>query len=88
MSKFFEYKGKPFVRKGNEIYYGSMGDPVVVYMQLSGKKVVNGVETATRVRLYRMVTDESVPPMERIKKTAEKSSLFEALDLANDWLRG
>lgn len=87
MSKFFEYKGKPLVRKGSEIYYGSMGDPEVVYMQLSGKKEVGGAETATKVRLYRMVTDESVPPMERIKKTAEKSSLFEALDLASDWIR-
>lgn len=86
MSKFFEYKGKPLVRKGNEIYYGSMGDPEVVYMQLRGKKDVHGVETATSVRMTRMLTDESVPPMERIKKTAEKSSLYEALDLAYDWI--
>ena len=36
--------------------------------------------------MYRMLTDESVPVMERITKTAEKSSLFEALDLAHDWI--
>ena len=86
MAKYFEYKGLPLVRCGSELYYGSMGDPEVVYMQLVGKKEVGDVATATKVRLYRMLTDENVPPMERIKKTAEKPSLFEALDLAYDWI--
>lgn len=86
MAKYFEYKGLPLVRKGGEIYYGSMGDPEVVMMQLIGKKTVGGVETATKVQLYRMLTDENVPVMERITKTAVKSSLFEALDLAHDWI--
>ena len=86
MAKYFEFKGLPLVRKGNELYYGSMGDSEVVMMQLVGKREVGGTEVATKVRLYRMLTDESVPVMERIKKTAEKPSLFEALDLAHDWI--
>ncbi len=86
MAKYFEYKGLPLVRKGGEIYYGSMGDPEVVMMQLAGKKTVGGVEVATKVQLYRMLTDESVPVMQRITKTAVKPSLFEALDLAYDWI--
>lgn len=86
MAKYFEYRGYPLVRKGNEIYYGRMGDPEVVYMQLSGAKAVGGVNCASKVRLYRMKTDENVPPMERITKTAEKPNLFEALDLAFDWI--
>lgn len=86
MAKFFKYKGMPLVRKGNELYYGSMGDPEVVMMQLVGKKPLGDIEVATKVQLYRMVTDESVPVMERITKTAVKGSLFEALDLAYDWI--
>ena len=86
MSKYFEYKGLPLVRKGGELYYGTMGDPEVVMMQLIGKKDVGGVQTATKVQLYRMLTDESVPVMQRITKTAVKQSLFEALDLAYDWI--
>ncbi len=83
---YLEYKGKRLVRCGSELYYGSMGDPEVVYMQLSGKSEVGGINVATKVRLYRMVTDESVPVMQRIKKTAEKPNLFEALDLAHAWI--
>ena len=28
------YKGKPLVRKDNELYYGSMTDPYVLYLQI------------------------------------------------------
>ncbi|MBR5121027.1 MAG: hypothetical protein IKU89_00610 [Oscillospiraceae bacterium] len=84
--RFFEYRGLPLVRKGNELYYGSMGDDEVVMLQTAGNKKVGDVNVATKVRLYRMLTDESVPVMQRITKTAEKSNLFEALDLAFDWI--
>ena len=73
MANYFEFKGLPLVRKGNELYYGSMGDNEVVMLQVAGKKKVGDVDVATKVRLYRMLTDESVPVMQRITKTAEKS---------------
>lgn len=28
------YKGKPLVRKDNELYYGCMTDPYVLYLQI------------------------------------------------------
>ncbi len=87
MANYFEFKGLPLVRKGNELYYGSMGDNEVVMLQIAGKKKVGDVDVATKVRLYRMLTDESVDVMARITKTAEKPSLYEALDLAYDWLK-
>ncbi len=76
----------PLVRKGNELYYGSMGDKEVVYMQIAASEKQGDVDVATKVRVYRMLTDENVPVMERITKTTEKKSLFEAIDLAHDWL--
>lgn len=85
--KFFEYRGLPLVRKGNELYYGSMGDKEVVMLQIARQEKDGELDIATKVRMYRMLTDETVPVMERITKTAEKSSLFEALDLAHDWLK-
>lgn len=84
--RFFEYRGLPLVRKGGELYYGSMGDSEVVMLQVAQKKKEGDIDITTKVRIYRMLTDESVPVMERITKTAEKSSLFEALDLAYDWI--
>ena len=31
------YKGKPLVRKDNELYYGCMTDPYVLYLQIQSK---------------------------------------------------
>ena len=37
------YKGRPLVRCGNDIYYGSMKEPFVVYLQVLSTKKENGV---------------------------------------------
>ena len=40
------YKGRPLVRCGNEIYYGSLADPYVVFMQVLTTKEENGITVA------------------------------------------
>lgn len=85
-SQFFRYKGFPLVRKKDEIYYGNMSDPFVVMMQIMKKEKVGDMDVATKVKLYYMSTDESLNPIERIKKTSEKNGLYEALDIAYIWL--
>lgn len=85
--EFFNYKGFPLVRKKDEIYYGNMSDEYVVWIQITEKKKVGDVEVATKLKLYKMSTDETKNPIERISQTSEKSSLYEALDIANIWLK-
>ena len=46
------YKGKPLVRKDNELYYGCMTDPYVLYLQIQSTKTVGGVDVADKVHLY------------------------------------
>lgn len=83
---FFTYKGLPLVRKNKEIYYGNMTDEYVVMMQILSTKEVGGIEVADKIKIYRMATDDSLPPNERINKTTEKTSLYDALDIASAWL--
>lgn len=85
-TEFFTYKGLPLVRKGREIYYGNMTDEYVVMIQILGTEKVGDLDVANKVRMFRMATDETLPPNERINKTAEKTSLYEALDIASAWL--
>ena len=42
------YKGKPLVRKDNELYYGRMTDPYVLRMQILSTKSV-GDRKSTRL---------------------------------------
>lgn len=83
---FFTYKGLPLVRKGREIYYGNMTDAYVVMIQILSTEKIGDLDVANKVRIFRMATDESLPPNERINKTAEKTSLYDALDIASAWL--
>lgn len=85
-AKFPTYKGKPFVRCGDTIYYGSMKDKYVVKMDIKSKKKVQDLEVADRVTIQLMYTDPTVRNRKQIIKTSEKNGLYLALDIADAWL--
>ena len=55
-------------------------------MQMIEKTKVGNLDVASKVRIYKMATDEKLNPVEAIVKQSEKSSLYEALDIAYIWL--
>lgn len=85
-NSFLSYKGYPLVRNKDEIYYGNMNDEYVIWMQITEKTKIGDLDVASRVKIYKMATDEKLSPMEAIKKQSEKNSLYEALDIAYAWL--
>ena len=85
-NEFFSYKGFPLVRNKNTIYYGNMSDKYVVMMQIQETTKVGSLDVASKVKLYKMATDENLNPAQAIVKTSEKSGLYEALDFAYAWL--
>lgn len=87
MSNFFTYKGYPLVRHENVLYYGNMSDDYVVMLQIMKKERVKDLDVASKIKIYQMSTDLSLPPNKAITKSSERESLYEALDLANAWLK-
>lgn len=84
--KFLEYKGKPLVRCGNTMYYGSMTDRYVVCLNvLSGEKVKN-LNVSGKVAIQLLNTDPDVSPKDKVVKKSEKEGLYNALDLGAVWL--
>lgn len=81
------YKGRPLVRSGNEIYYGSMAEPCIVYMQILNSKKENGIDVADKIHLVLLSTDESKPLPERIIRQANKAGLYNALTFGDIMLR-
>lgn len=84
--EFSTYKGKPLVRCGDELYYGSMGDRFVIRMQIKSKKEVNGLQVADKVTIQLLCTDPDLSPRKQLVKSSEKSGLYLALDIADVWL--
>lgn len=85
--KFFSYKGKPLVRSGNTIYYGSMMDDYVVMLQIIDKIKEDDMELSNNVVVQLMRTGKDVKPQDIIVKKSEKVGLYNALDIADIWLK-
>ena len=85
-ASFPTYKGKPLVRCGDVIYYGSMKDKYVVKLEIKSKKKVQDLEVADRVTIQLMYTDASIRSRKQIVKSSEKNGLYLAMDIADAWL--
>lgn len=86
MSEFLNYKEKPLVRSGNEIYYGNMAEPYVVKFDILSAKKEGENEVPDKVKVQLLKSDIQLPEKDRIVKETTKSSMFEALDVGFVWL--
>ncbi len=83
---FLTYKGKPLVRKGNEIYYGDMSEKYVIKFDVLSEKEENGQTVPDKMAITLMLSDTSLAEKDRVKKKSEKQGFFEAMDLGDVWL--
>ncbi len=86
LAKTLEYKGHPFQRKDNIIYYGSFADKYIIMLQILETKKVKDLDVATKVSVQLQLTDASIKSRDRIVKKAEKDGLYSAMDVAVVWL--
>jgi hypothetical protein len=84
--QFPTYKGKPLVRCGDVIYYGSMKDKYVVRLEIKSKKKIQDIEVADKVSIQLMYTDQNIRARKQIVKSSEKDGLYLAMDIADAWL--
>ena len=83
---FLMYKGRPLVRSGNVLYYGSMAEKYVIMMQILTTKDANDMKMAEKIQIQLLSTDESLRMKDRIIKKSEKVGLYNAMDIGSIWL--
>lgn len=83
---FLMYKGRPLVRSGNTLYYGSMAEKYVIVMQILSTKDENDMKMAEKIQVQLMLTDPEVRMKDRIVKKSEKVGLYNAMDIGSIWL--
>ena len=86
VGKTLMYKGRPLMRKDNIIYYGSMQDPYIIFIQISETKKVGDLDVASKVSIQLQRTDPNVRSRDRIVKSSEKNGLYQAMDVGAIWL--
>jgi len=85
-SKSLEYKGHPLRRKDNLIYYGSMSDKYIIMLQVTETKALDDLNLASRIQVQLQYTDPDLKSRDRVVKKSEKTSFYEAMDVAAVWL--
>ncbi len=81
--KFLEYKGKPLVRCGDEIYYGDMSESYIVKFAILSKDA-DGEPNKITIQLLK--SDTELKEKDRVVKESTKTTMFEALDVGVVWL--
>ena len=82
--KILKYKGKPLMRKGNDLYYGNFDDKFRVHIEVDENTELMGQEIATHVNV--MLETNDIPGKEKVLKKAERDGIYAALDLGEYWL--
>ena len=85
-SKLLKYKGKPIVRKKNEIYYGNLTDKYIVVLKILSTKKVGETDIAENVSIELQLTDDTLTAAKKVVKKGEKVGLYTAMDFASVWL--
>lgn len=85
-SPFLMYKGRPLVRSGNVLYYGSMAEKCVIMLQILTTKDENDLMMAEKIQVQLLSTDPNVRMKDRILKKSEKIGLYNAMDIGSIWL--
>ena len=82
--KFLEYKGKPLVRQGNEIYYGDMSEKFYLFLMIMSQKKDPklDIEIPDKVMVQIVSTDGT----NKVEKNTIQDGLYAAFDLGTAWL--
>ena len=80
------YKKHPLRRVGNMIYYGSMADPYIIFIQVKESKKEKDLEISTKVSVELQRTAPDLRSRDRVVKRSEKDSLYAAMDVSAIWL--
>ena len=85
-TKTLEYKGYSLRRKDNLIYYGSMSDKYIIMLQVVETRQHEDLNIASRIIVQLQLTDPDLKSRDRVVKKSEKTSFYEAIDVAAVWL--
>ena len=80
-NEFIEYKGRPLVRQGDDIYYGDMADKYYIYMMIMNETETENGTLPTQIMVQLLDSNTKSPKEQKIL-----SGFKDAFDFADAWL--
>lgn len=82
--KYFEFNGKPFIRRGNVLYYGDPKEKYIVKFTINSTVKAGDEDIADSVTVQ--LTTNTLGGKDRVIKQAERDGLYRAYDVGEYWL--
>lgn len=79
------FRGKPFVRSGNVLYYGNPEDKYILKLEVDKSEKLQDIELSKHVKV--ILQTSASEGKEKVIRTAERDNLYAAMDLGEFWLR-
>ena len=86
MEKILTYKGNAPMRSGNTIFYGKPENKHIIKIKILESKELSDLRTATKLNIELQLNDPDINASDRVLKTAQRTNLYDALDIASIWL--
>ena len=80
-NEFLEYKGRPLVRQGDDIYYGDLSETYYIYMMIMTEKDVDGNTVPDKIMVQLCESATKIPKNQKIVV-----GFKEAFEFADAWL--
>ena len=80
-NEYLEYKGKPLVRQGDEMYYGDLSDNFYIYMMIMSEKDSEKGSLPDKIMVQLCESSTKIPKQQKIV-----TGLKEAFEFADAWL--
>lgn len=84
--KNLSYKGKPLLRCGDRVFYGFLDDQYILVLDVMESEPINGIKISKKVKIALMDNTGELGNGQ-IFRRGERSSLYEALDIGEWWLK-
>ncbi len=84
--KVLTYNGKPIMKCGNRVYYGNLEDKLILVLDITKTKNVNGLEVADEV-LVQVMDNTGELGKGQVFRKATRENLYKALDIGEWWLK-
>jgi hypothetical protein len=80
-NEFLEYKGRPLVRQGDDLYYGDMSETYYIYMMIMSEKDADGNTIPDKIMVQLCESATKIPKNQKIVV-----GFKEAFEFADAWL--
>lgn len=80
------YKGKPLLRAEDKLYFGDFEENFITVFTINEKKPLKDLNVASKVTIELLEKKGADIKSAHLLKKAERSSLYDALDIGCFWL--